>query len=63
MRARIRDRASQFAALDENANGAIERGEGGDVVRRAFDAADADHDDKITRAEFDAFMAQRNRAN
>lgn len=63
MRARIRDRASQFAALDENANGAIERGEGGEVVRRAFDAADADHDDKITRAEFDAFMAQRNRAN
>lgn len=60
-RARLRDRASQFAFLDEDGDGAIERGEGGELVARAFDAADADGDGRVTRAEFDSFVARRRR--
>lgn len=61
VRGRLRDRASQFAALDSDGDGAIERGEGGAVVERAFEAADADGDGRVTRAEFDAFVARRRR--
>ena len=56
-----RDRAAQFAFLDDDGDGAIEKGEGGAIVARAFEAADADGDGRITRAEFDAFVARRRR--
>ncbi|MFM7259938.1 MAG: hypothetical protein ACKO3W_04975, partial [bacterium] len=55
------DRAAQFAFLDEDGDGAIEKGEGGAVVARAFAAADTDGDGRITRAEFEAFVARRRR--
>jgi len=56
-----RDRAAQFAFLDDDGDGTIERGEGGALVARAFDAADADNDGRITRPEFDAYLAKRGR--
>lgn len=59
LRGRIRDRDAQFATLDEDGDGAIERGEGGALVARAFDAADADRDGRVTRAEFEAFVGRR----
>lgn len=58
----VADRARQFAAFDEDGDGAIERNEGGPAVRRSFDAADADHDDRVTRAEFDLFVSRSNPA-
>jgi hypothetical protein len=56
-----RDRAAQFAFLDDDGDGTIERGEGGALVARAFAAADADNDGRITRPEFDAYLAKRGR--
>ena len=61
--ARLRDPAAQFAFLDENRNGVIDRGEGGALVARSFDAADSDGDGRVTRAEFEAFVSRRNRRN
>ncbi len=54
-----RDRAAQFSFLDDDDDGALEKGEGGALVARVFNAADADHDGRITRAEFDAYLAKR----
>jgi hypothetical protein len=56
-----RDRAAQFAFLDDDGDGVIEKGEGGVLVARAFKSADADNDGRITRAEFDAYLAKRGR--
>ena len=39
-----RDRAAQFAFLDDDGDGVIEKGEGGVLVARAFKSADADND-------------------
>ena len=58
-----RDRAAQFAFLDDDGDDAIERGEGGVLVARAFEAADADSDGRITRAEFEAYLRSRRRAD
>lgn len=62
-RALPRDPAAQFALLDRNRNGVIDRGEGGVLVERAFERADADGDGRVTRAEFEAFVSRRNRRN